>query len=147
MHDGPATDEGSTARGRREHGSGARTTTHDRVASMGTRSASLATLKVLRAFLEEPGRARYGLELTELAGVKAGALYPILARLEADQWLAGAWEELDEMKAGRRKRRYYQLTSTGEAVARALLEETIAELELPARTARRRPSRRRPAFP
>lgn len=103
------------------------------------RSMSLATLRVLRALLDDAAGDHYGLELSERSGVKAGALYPILSRLEDDGWVRGHWEDIDESLAGRRRRRYYRLTGVGESTARRVLEETAAELAPP--------PRRRPAAP
>jgi len=98
---------------------------------------SLATLRVLRAFLDEPASEHYGLDLIECSGVGAGSLYPILSRLEHDGWLAGSWEQIDEHEEGRRRRRYYRLTAVGEVQARALLIETARSLLPP--EARRAP--------
>jgi|HubBroStandDraft_6_1064221.scaffolds.fasta_scaffold33731_2 PadR family transcriptional regulator PadR len=82
------------------------------------RNTSLATLKVLRALLDNISPKHYGLELSERSGVTTGALYPILSRLEADGWVEGEWEDIDESLAGRRRRRYYRLTGLGEIRAR-----------------------------
>jgi DNA-binding PadR family transcriptional regulator len=95
------------------------------------RTMSLATLKVLRALFDDIFPEHYGLELSERCGVKTGALYPILSRLEADGWVEGEWEDIDESVAGRRRRRYYRLTGLGESRARQILTETAAALALP----------------
>jgi PadR family transcriptional regulator, regulatory protein PadR len=97
------------------------------------RSLSLATLKVVRALFDGPAKDHYGLELSERSGVKTGALYPILSRLEADGWIEGEWENIDEAVAGRRRRRYYRLSGVGEREARRVLAETAARLAPPAR--------------
>jgi PadR family transcriptional regulator, regulatory protein PadR len=71
------------------------------------------TLKVLQVFLGEPKDDHYGFEIAECAGVAAGSIYPILARLEKAKWLKSQWELIDPAIEGRRPRRYYKLTSTG----------------------------------
>jgi DNA-binding PadR family transcriptional regulator len=98
---------------------------------------SLATLKVLRAFLDDPAGQAYGLELIDRTGVKAGALYPILSRLEDQGWVRGEWEVIDEAVAGRRRRRYYRLTDSGAQYAHQVLSETAALLRPPRRSMRR----------
>jgi PadR family transcriptional regulator, regulatory protein PadR len=95
------------------------------------RILSLATLLVLRTLLDEVATAHYGLELSARSGVKTGALYPILSRLEKDGWIEGQWEDIDESAAGRRRRRYYRLTGEGERAAREILAETAARLAPP----------------
>ena len=92
---------------------------------------SLSTLKVLRVFLDDPAGQAYGLELIQRTGIKAGALYPILNRLEGEGWIRGEWEEIDEAAMGRRRRRYYRLTNDGEDRARRVLSETADLLRPP----------------
>ena len=86
--------------------------------------------------LEEPSGAHYGLALANSAGVKPGTLYPILVRLEDAGVVVGEWEQLDEAVAGRRRRRYYQLTRAGANEAQRLLSKVSAELAPPARSPR-----------
>ena len=84
---------------------------------------TIPTLRVLAVVLANPLAEHYGLELCHAAGLPSGSVYPILARLETAGWLAGAWEDIDETAAGRRRRRYYRLTGTGLAQARAAIAE------------------------
>jgi PadR family transcriptional regulator PadR len=86
------------------------------------------TERVLAAFLREPARRRYGLEIGKAAGLKSGTLYPILARLEAAGWVVSEWEQIDASAEGRRPRRYYRLTGEGKRFARAAVQETAAQL-------------------
>lgn len=74
---------------------------------------TLAALKVLGVFLDDPGKPRYGLELMRLTGMKSGSLYPILARLERFGWLESAREDIDPGVAGRPARRMYRITDDG----------------------------------
>lgn len=89
---------------------------------------SLTALRVLRAFLDANGEPQYGLALSGATGIKAGSLYPILSRFEGTRWITGAWEEIDEAAAGRRRRRYYRLTGVGERVAREALANATDQL-------------------
>ncbi len=80
---------------------------------------TLPLLLVLQVFLEEPGEERYGLEISEAAGLASGSVHPILARLEAAGWVVSRWEDVEPTAAGRPARRYYKLTSLGRAEAHA----------------------------
>jgi PadR family transcriptional regulator, regulatory protein PadR len=105
---------------------------------MSKHTYSLSTLRVLRALLDDPSGEYYGLELIAATGVKAGALYPILARLEADGAVVARWEEIDQSIEMRRRRRYYRLTPSGESIARSALTELADMLRPP----RQRPTSR-----
>lgn len=89
---------------------------------------SFTALRVLRAFLDAKREPQYGLALSEATGIKAGSLYPILNRFESRRWITGAWEEIDEAAAGRRRRRYYRLTGAGERAAREALANATDQL-------------------
>ena len=89
---------------------------------------TVETLRVLALLLEEPGKARYGLDLAKDAGLKSGTIYPLLARLERSGWLTSDFEDIDPSVAGRRPRRYYRLTGTGEVAARAQLADVQRQL-------------------
>ena len=76
-------------------------------------------LAVLGALREE----RYGYTLRnslEQAGlpIEEGALYPLLRRLEAQGLLTSEWRE-----EGKRNKRFYRLSTDGEAVLGQLLAE------------------------
>jgi len=59
---------------------------------------------------------RYGFDLIEASGLRAGTVYPILRRLEEAGLLVGAWEPVSRSRAeGRPPRRYYRLTAAGDA--------------------------------
>ena len=74
---------------------------------------SLQTLKVLEAFLDNPGEQLSGADVHQRCGLASGTMYPILLRLEAAGWFVSRWESIDPSKAGRPRRRLYRLTSTG----------------------------------
>jgi PadR family transcriptional regulator, regulatory protein PadR len=82
---------------------------------------TLATQLVLKALLDRPAKAQYGLEICEAAKLASGTIHPILARLEKVGWLESYWEDVDPHRAGRPRRRYYRLSSDGAQSARAAL--------------------------
>ncbi|HEY6794091.1 MAG TPA: PadR family transcriptional regulator [Kineosporiaceae bacterium] len=94
------------------------------------RRPSPQTIAVLMALAVEPSRWRYGYELGQQVGVKAGSLYPILMRLCDRGLLESAWEA--EAPAGRPARHLYRLTGAG-----AQLAQELATSEAGTRTARR----------
>jgi PadR family transcriptional regulator PadR len=79
--------------------------------------------KVLRAFLDEPGREVYGLEVLRATGLKSGTLYPLLDRLEKSGWVESRWEDAPPSQGGRPRRRFYRLTGIGLHEARQMLVE------------------------
>ncbi|GAA2281526.1 hypothetical protein GCM10010149_27440 [Nonomuraea roseoviolacea subsp. roseoviolacea] len=74
---------------------------------------------VLRVFLSDPARERYGLDVCAEAGLASGTVYPILATLEELGWVESRWEDPEvHVREGRPRRRYYLLTSGGAEQAR-----------------------------
>ena len=65
---------------------------------------------------------RYGFDVMDATGLPDGTVYPILRRLEWRGALTAAWEQEERARAEQRPaRRYYALTSAGQAsVAEAL---------------------------
>lgn len=63
--------------------------------------------------LAAPTERQWGLSLAQKAGILPGSVYPVLTRFEAAGWVDGAWEDIDEAMEGRRKRKYYTLTTKG----------------------------------
>ena len=61
-------------------------------------------LLVLRAFLDDPHRERYGLDLALEAGLEPGTIYPILVAFENAGWLRSREEDVDPHREGRRRR-------------------------------------------
>lgn len=86
------------------------------------RNTSPQTLRVLGLLLESPRDWHYGYAVSQLTGLKAGTLYPILARLTEQGWLERRWRESDE--PGRPPRHTYRLTAAGVRGAR----QHVAEL-------------------
>jgi PadR family transcriptional regulator PadR len=79
------------------------------------RQLSPQTVAVLLALAAEPATWRYGYELGQEVGLKAGSLYPILIRLSDRGLLEATWES--EPPAGRPPRHLYRLTETGRGQA------------------------------
>jgi DNA-binding PadR family transcriptional regulator len=91
---------------------------------------SLQTLQLLQVFMEDPSRARYGLELAKRTGLKSGTVYPALGRLEQEGWLTSEVEDVDPKLAKRPARRIYTLTNAGMAGATQAARRYRAALPL-----------------
>jgi PadR family transcriptional regulator PadR len=76
-----------------------------------SRRPSAQTFLVLDALLADPAGWRYGYELGQQIGLKAGSLYPILIRLRDRGLLEATWE--DQPSPGRPPRHLYRLTADG----------------------------------
>lgn len=88
------------------------------------RPPSPQTAAVLLALAESPRTWRYGYDLCQQLGLKAGTLYPILMRLADRGLLETAWET--EAPPGRPPRHMYRLTGEGRKVVAGLAESTRA---------------------
>lgn len=86
------------------------------------------TKLVLQAFLDAPDDETWGYALGQASGLKPGSLYPILQRLMAEGWLEGRWEQVDERAEGRRRRRYFRLSTVGVQRARAAVDHDSPSL-------------------
>jgi DNA-binding PadR family transcriptional regulator len=75
------------------------------------RRPSPQTVAVLCALAESPSVWRYGYELGQEVGLKAGSLYPILIRLCDRGLLEATWES--DPPQGRPSRHLYRLTGAG----------------------------------
>ncbi|MDG6106457.1 helix-turn-helix transcriptional regulator [Dactylosporangium aurantiacum] len=82
------------------------------------RQPSPQTAAVLRALAADPAQWRYGYELGQQVGLKAGSLYPILIRLADRGLLEASWET--DPPQGRPPRHLYRLTGAGLQAAQAL---------------------------
>jgi PadR family transcriptional regulator, regulatory protein PadR len=87
-----------------------------------SRRPSAQTIAVLLALAEDPAVWRYGYDLCQQLGLKAGSMYPILMRLADRGLLTTAWET--DPPPGRPPRHLYRLTGPGLALA--------ADLAMPA---------------
>jgi PadR family transcriptional regulator, regulatory protein PadR len=84
-----------------------------------TRRPSPQTVAVLQSLLAAPDSWRYGYELGQEVGLKAGSLYPILIRLAERGLLEASWEATSAEPAGRPPRHLYRLTGEGRELARS----------------------------
>lgn len=82
------------------------------------RPPSKQSALLLFALAREPDAWRHGYELSLETGLKAGTLYPLLARLADRGWLEAQWET--PLPTGRPPRHLYRLTATGVQETRAL---------------------------
>jgi len=79
---------------------------------------TVGVLAVLGALLERPDAELYGLEIVRASGLEPGTIYPILQRLRGAGWVSDRWEDPEPARAeGRPPRRYYRLTTEGQARA------------------------------
>ena len=83
-----------------------------------SRRPSTQTTAVLLALAAAPTDWRYGYELCQQTGLKAGSMYPILMRLADRGLLETAWER--DVPPGRPPRHLYRLTGPGLALAAEL---------------------------
>ena len=74
-----------------------------------------ATALVLQALATN---RRHGFQIMDVTGLPSGTVYPVLRRLERENAVESRWED-DEVasEAGRRPRRVYRLTESGQLVA------------------------------
>lgn len=81
-----------------------------------------AFIQVAASLMSEPTGRHWGYDTCKKAGVRSGAMYPILSRMLAEGWLIDGWEDPAAV-GGRPPRRYYELTGIGRVRLRALLDE------------------------
>ena len=84
-----------------------------------TPHTSPQTLLLFTALLGDPGRWRYGYDLSKETGLASGTLYPILMRLTDQRLLEAEWEPSEE--PGRPPRHIYRLSADGAVLARQRL--------------------------
>jgi DNA-binding PadR family transcriptional regulator len=83
-----------------------------------------ATIAILKA-LRQGGR--YGLDLMDRTGLPSGTVYPTLVRMEERGFIRGLWEDARAAaREGRPRRRYYELTTDGNAALDVALREMRA---------------------
>ena len=99
---------------------------------------SRQTVQVVRELMARPAAWRYGYDLMQVTGLSAGTLYPILARLADQGWLAAEWEAASE--EGRPPRHHYRLTAQGRRAASEMIERARRAGWLPGRGGRPLPA-------
>lgn len=89
------------------------------------RPLGMGTVGILAAL---QGSVRYGLDIIQRTGLLPGTVYTTLRRLEIRGLVEGHWEDAEIAEADRRpRRRYYTLTSEGDA-ALELARERLGHL-------------------
>lgn len=84
------------------------------------RSLGITTLQILAAIRDGDS---YGLDIVARTGLPSGTVYPALGRLKASKLARARWEDQRVAdRAGRPRRRYYELTAEG---ARALADGVV----------------------
>jgi PadR family transcriptional regulator, regulatory protein PadR len=96
------------------------------------RRPSRQTVAVLQALAADPAQWRYGYELGQEVGLKAGSLYPILMRLGDRGLLESEWET--GHPPGRPPRHLYRLTAAGLRFAAESERRVAATRLVPARS-------------
>jgi PadR family transcriptional regulator, regulatory protein PadR len=101
------------------------------------RRPSAQTIAVLHALAADTRAWRYGYELGQEVGLKAGSLYPILMRLSDRGLLESSWER--ETPSGRPPRHLYRLSADGVRYAgeHAVASPAVAVPNAVAKTSRR----------
>ena len=82
------------------------------------RRLSPQSADVIGALATDPETWRYGYELGQQVGLRAGTLYPILMRLSDRGLLEDSWES--DPPTGRPPRHLYRLTALGQQAAAEL---------------------------
>lgn len=63
---------------------------------------------------------RYGFDIMDSVGLPSGTVYPALRRLEKNGLVLARWEDEDiSARAGRPRRRYYEITFSGAAALKS----------------------------
>jgi PadR family transcriptional regulator, regulatory protein PadR len=86
-----------------------------------------SVLRVALVLLKEPFAEHWGYDLSRRAGVRSGALYPILDRMLAEGWLEDGWEDTSAVRGGRPRRRYYRVTDTGRSAMGGLVARAATD--------------------
>jgi PadR family transcriptional regulator, regulatory protein PadR len=69
-----------------------------------------ALAALIRVFLLDADRPRFGFELMRLARQNSGTFYRNLAQLEQAGWITGGTEHIDKSAEPRPPRRFYRIT-------------------------------------
>lgn len=80
-------------------------------------------VKVATVLMAAPDERHWGYQTSRLAGVRSGALYPLLTRLLEYGWVTDGWEDPNTLTVRRPPRRYYVLTDRGRVELTRIIEE------------------------
>lgn len=81
--------------------------------------------KMIEVLYEEAPEALYGLEISRLASIPSGSLYPALRDLRKAELVKTEWRHPEDDPEGQ-PLRYYELTPNGFALAKALAEDKVS---------------------
>jgi len=84
---------------------------------------------VLRLFLNEPGKPRYGYDVMCATGIGSGKLYLILARLSKMEWLIRDREPSQPAHEGTSERCLYRINPSCAAAIRQRLAEPARQVQ------------------
>lgn len=76
---------------------------------------------VAAAMMADPHQRHWGYELSRVAGVRSGVMYPVLRRWLTQGWLSDGWEDPSDTGGSRPPRRYYRITEDGLRELNALI--------------------------
>lgn len=87
-----------------------------------------ATALILQAIASG---TRHGFQVMDVTGLPSGTVYPVLRRLEREAAVESEWEDAEEAsEAGRRPRRVYRLTESGQLLAERARQRLAATQRL-----------------
>lgn len=78
---------------------------------------------LIKVFLEDPAKGRYGFELMRLTGHSSAYIYTALGKLQKSGWLTAGKENIDPHEEGRPPRRVYWISGAAVSAARIQLAE------------------------
>lgn len=87
------------------------------------RNLSLQALRILHYLFQNPGKPSCGADLIKSLNISSGTMYPILLRLEKNNFVESKWEVEDASALGRPRRRLYKITGSGIKAAQNALAE------------------------
>jgi DNA-binding PadR family transcriptional regulator len=95
---------------------------------MSPRNLGLSTLTVLHSVF---GGCRYGFDVIDATGLQSGTVYRALSKLEERGLLRSQWEPANEaLREKRPRRKYYEVTPSGEAELIASREQLLTLVKL-----------------
>ena len=87
------------------------------------RKLSLQALRILNYLFQNPAKEICGADIIKELNIASGSLYPILLRLESQDFDESEWETEDPSALKRPRRRLYKITGAGIKAA----QDAVAE--------------------
>jgi PadR family transcriptional regulator PadR len=91
---------------------------------------TIAVAIVLAIFLQDPGVARYGREISYLSSLAPGTVHLVLGRLADAGWLEARPEEVNHDNPGHPPRIYYRLTAEGRRQSPEYVKRSRKQIDL-----------------